>query len=198
MTQVTEHYFTDDHGRMLRVKVWENGGVELHQIDQERRESIPYPKAEAPTSRISIEHVGGYAVLVRAAKPKKIVATKRSGDCHACLDGHPEIWGAGRSQYEAIGDLVAHHPEHTGVIVETQGSSRAILVLKAGTKPQMVWARPTTTVAEVLKEAHLLEQASSRAYDVRNLNGDVLQDLDAFVLNESYIILTARRMAMGH
>lgn len=41
----------------------------------------------------------------------KIVITKRSDDYHACIDGHQEIWGCGRDQNAAVGDLVRAHQE---------------------------------------------------------------------------------------
>mgnify|MGYP000859572758 CR=1 FL=1 len=48
----------------------------------------------------------------------KIVVTKRSHDYHACLDGHPEIWGCGETSEEAIGDLIKAHVDTFGIIVE--------------------------------------------------------------------------------
>lgn len=48
----------------------------------------------------------------------KIVVTKRSDDYHACLDGHPEIWGCGKTQYEAIGNLVSAHGDTFKIEVE--------------------------------------------------------------------------------
>lgn len=48
----------------------------------------------------------------------KIVVTKRSDDYHACLDGHPEIWGCGETAEEAIGDLIKAHVDTFGITVE--------------------------------------------------------------------------------
>ncbi len=39
----------------------------------------------------------------------KIVVTRRSADYHACIKGHPEIWGCGASIAEAVGNLVQTH-----------------------------------------------------------------------------------------
>lgn len=46
-----------------------------------------------------------------------ITVTDRGTDYHACLDGEPACWAAGKTPYEAIGDLVVHHPERFGVDV---------------------------------------------------------------------------------
>lgn len=40
-----------------------------------------------------------------------IIITKRQTDIHVCLKDNPAIWGCGKSQYEAIGSMVAAHPE---------------------------------------------------------------------------------------
>ena len=44
---------------------------------------------------------------------KTIEVCKRSSmgeGFHASLQGHIEIWGAGKSVSEAVGDLIRHHP----------------------------------------------------------------------------------------
>lgn len=41
----------------------------------------------------------------------KIVITRRNEDYHACLEGRPEIWGCGKTQYEAIGNLIGAHKD---------------------------------------------------------------------------------------
>ena len=41
----------------------------------------------------------------------EIRITQRSSDWHACISGHPEIWGCGRDPLEAIGDLVMAHTQ---------------------------------------------------------------------------------------
>ncbi len=46
---------------------------------------------------------------------EKIVLRKRTNDIHASLNGQPGIWGCGRSDREAIGDLVLSHPEKFGI-----------------------------------------------------------------------------------
>lgn len=48
----------------------------------------------------------------------KIVVTKRSDDYHACLDGHPEIWGCGKTPNEAIGNLITAHADTFRIDVE--------------------------------------------------------------------------------
>lgn len=77
------------------------------------------------------------AVLDRALKPKEIEVCERLCDhtyryeksstggiayvqapkYHACLKGNTGVWAAGVSPYEAIGDLVCHHPEAFGIEV---------------------------------------------------------------------------------
>lgn len=52
--------------------------------------------------------------------PIVIEVTKRSGDYHACIQGHPGIWAAGRNLDEAIGDLIRHHAAKFNVIVEVK------------------------------------------------------------------------------
>ncbi len=41
----------------------------------------------------------------------KIVITKRPDDYHACIEGHPELWGCGNTSKEAIGNLIYYHNE---------------------------------------------------------------------------------------
>jgi predicted RNase H-like HicB family nuclease len=36
----------------------------------------------------------------------KIVIKRRRDDYHACIEGHPEIWGCGSTYNEAVGNLV--------------------------------------------------------------------------------------------
>lgn len=40
-----------------------------------------------------------------------ITLTKRPSDYHACLENHPEIWGCGKSVYEAVGSVIMSHPK---------------------------------------------------------------------------------------
>ena len=47
----------------------------------------------------------------------KIKVTKRGSDYHACIEGKPSIWSAGKTQQEAIGDLVMTHSEIFGTQV---------------------------------------------------------------------------------
>jgi hypothetical protein len=47
-----------------------------------------------------------------------IVVTKRTDDYHACIKGHPEIWGCGRDKDEAVGDLIRSHESEFGIKVK--------------------------------------------------------------------------------
>lgn len=38
-----------------------------------------------------------------------VIVTPRSHDYHACLVGHTEIWGCGKTPNEAVSDLVCSH-----------------------------------------------------------------------------------------
>ena len=42
---------------------------------------------------------------------KRIVVVRRNDDYHASLEGHPEIWGCGKTSESAIGSLVSAHKE---------------------------------------------------------------------------------------
>ena len=50
----------------------------------------------------------------------KIIVTRRNDDYHACLEGHPEIWGCGKTIDGAIGDLIRSHQDTFGIAVEYQ------------------------------------------------------------------------------
>jgi|WetSurMetagenome_2_1015567.scaffolds.fasta_scaffold974036_3 hypothetical protein len=45
----------------------------------------------------------------------EIVITKRSGDYYAQIKDHPELWAAGKSYRQVVGDLVMTHKEQFGV-----------------------------------------------------------------------------------
>lgn len=47
--------------------------------------------------------------------PVKIVITKRYSDYHACPEGEPGCWAAGKTIDDAIGNLVRCHPERFNV-----------------------------------------------------------------------------------
>jgi hypothetical protein len=47
-----------------------------------------------------------------------IVVTKRTDNCHACIKGHPEIWGCGEDNNRAIGDLISSHESEFGIKVQ--------------------------------------------------------------------------------
>jgi len=59
------------------------------------------------------------AVYARSKQPNVIVVTKRSDDIHVYLKGDTRIWGAGKSQYEAIGNLITLHGDIFNTQVET-------------------------------------------------------------------------------
>ena len=40
-----------------------------------------------------------------------IILTQQGKKFHAELDGHPEIWGNGKTQREAIGNLICNHQD---------------------------------------------------------------------------------------
>lgn len=48
----------------------------------------------------------------------KIVVRKRGDDYHAWLDGHPEIWGCGKTPDEAIGKLITAHTDTFNIEIE--------------------------------------------------------------------------------
>lgn len=47
-----------------------------------------------------------------------IVVTKRTGDYHACIKGHHKIWGCGKDENAAIGNLVRSHKSEFGIEVQ--------------------------------------------------------------------------------
>jgi predicted RNase H-like HicB family nuclease len=51
---------------------------------------------------------------------KRIVVEKRSNDYMAYLEGNKTIWAAGKTIYEAIGDLILHHAEHFDLEVKLE------------------------------------------------------------------------------
>ncbi len=53
----------------------------------------------------------------------KIVVTRRSDDYHASISGQSGLWGCGKTESEAIGDLVQSHPEALGITVERDYSN---------------------------------------------------------------------------
>ena len=54
-----------------------------------------------------------------------IVVTKRSDDLHACMAGRPEIWGCGKTLYEAVGSLIAAHPERFNIEIKLPDFKKA-------------------------------------------------------------------------
>jgi len=48
----------------------------------------------------------------------KIIFTKRTSDIHACPEGQPAIWACGKTQDEALGNLIRTHSEHFGLELE--------------------------------------------------------------------------------
>ena len=47
-----------------------------------------------------------------------IVVTKRTDDYHACIKGHPEIWGCGEDGNKAIGDLIRSNEAEFAIKVQ--------------------------------------------------------------------------------
>lgn len=45
----------------------------------------------------------------------RIVITSRTDDVHAAIADHPGLWGCGKTQYEAVGNLVMAHRELFGI-----------------------------------------------------------------------------------
>lgn len=62
-----------------------------------------------------VEELKGYGIHVG---PTAIVVTKRSNDMHACLEGHPEIWGCAISIDGAVGNLIRCHAERLNIKLE--------------------------------------------------------------------------------
>lgn len=40
-----------------------------------------------------------------------VVVESCADDCHVCLAEHSTVWGRGRSEKEALGDLILKHPD---------------------------------------------------------------------------------------
>jgi hypothetical protein len=57
---------------------------------------------------------------VTSMSSKRIVVEKRSNDYMAYLEGNKTIWAAGKTIYEAIGDLILHHAEHFDLEVKLE------------------------------------------------------------------------------
>jgi len=49
---------------------------------------------------------------------KIIVTRKGDGMYNACLESDPKVWGRGKTENEAIGDLIKSHPDDFKVSVE--------------------------------------------------------------------------------
>ena len=47
-----------------------------------------------------------------------IVVTERSNDFHACIRGHPELWGCGKNYDEAVGSVIRSHKEYFNIKIE--------------------------------------------------------------------------------
>ena len=55
---------------------------------------------------------------------KKIVIKKRNDDFHAQLDGHPEIWGCGKTAGAAVYSVMTTHPDKFGVEIAWDDEDR--------------------------------------------------------------------------
>lgn len=65
--------------------------------------------------------IGGIALfryLPEDNKHPDIVITERASDLHACIRGHPELWGCGRTYAEAIGNVINSHREEFNIKIE--------------------------------------------------------------------------------
>jgi hypothetical protein len=45
----------------------------------------------------------------------RIILTRRINDVHACIKGQTGVWGAGKTSYEAIGNMVSAHIKIFGI-----------------------------------------------------------------------------------
>lgn len=50
-------------------------------------------------------------------KVKKIIVKRTGDEYHAFIEGHPEMWEAGKDYRLAVGKLVEGHPEEFGITV---------------------------------------------------------------------------------
>ena len=50
----------------------------------------------------------------------KIIVTRRTEDYHACLENQTGIWGSGKTQDEAIGDVVRSHKDTFKIEIEVK------------------------------------------------------------------------------
>jgi len=57
--------------------------------------------------------------------PKTIIVEPRSDDVHVSLKGKKN-WACGRSLRSAIGDLILHNPQQTGLVVQVPLHQRAV------------------------------------------------------------------------
>lgn len=56
-------------------------------------------------------------------KPLQLVTTGRAGDVHVQVEGRAGVWGSGKNTYEAVGDMITHHPEVFDIILTQQVKS---------------------------------------------------------------------------
>ena len=83
---------------------------------EEKSEKKIEEKSEKKGKKLSKKKKG--KKLSKKKKVTKIVITKRTDDYHACIAGHPEIWGCGENYSQAIGDLIRSHREEFNVDIE--------------------------------------------------------------------------------
>ena len=64
-----------------------------------------------------------------------VTVRRRDDDYMAYKNGDTAVWAAGRSLYEAIGDLMVHHPEHFAAQARpAPDDDAALAALRAGLK----------------------------------------------------------------
>lgn len=51
---------------------------------------------------------------------KTIIVTRRQDDYHACLKEDAAIWACGKTENEAIGNLIRFHPQKFDIIIEAK------------------------------------------------------------------------------
>lgn len=64
-------------------------------------------------------------------KTKEIIVKRKGDEYHAHVEGHPEMWEAGKDYRFAVGKLIVGHPEEFGIVVMMEtNKEKAINILK--------------------------------------------------------------------
>ncbi|MBU1179381.1 hypothetical protein KJ885_00365 [Patescibacteria group bacterium] len=53
---------------------------------------------------------------------RKIIIKRRPADYHASLQEKPGVWGCGKTQATAIGDMIMSHPAEFGIEIKEEKS----------------------------------------------------------------------------